>query len=209
MSNPRINTQQSRFLTATASVAGLERFPLGSVESRAAARSLIVERKLISKLGPFASLVRSLPPLSPADAETLRKRITLRERGWDCETGRFSDALCAFAGCGTRDDGIAPCNRSRGNPDPNQAGWRRAGRFRPEMYLQSPRRGNNCRLQVLSMKPGDFILRSERSRALARRMLEQRQRTQERLEISWVVMTPMSRAPQPGVTMAKLGRCAE
>ena len=33
------------------------------------------------------------------------------------------------------------------------------------------------------MKPGDFTLRSERSRAFARRMLEQRQRSCERLEI--------------------------
>jgi hypothetical protein len=75
MSNSRINGPQSQLLPATDPAAGLERFPLGSVQSRAAARSLIVERKLTSKLGPFASLVRSLPPLSPADAETLRKRI--------------------------------------------------------------------------------------------------------------------------------------
>jgi hypothetical protein len=36
---------------------------------------------------------------------------------------------------------------------------------------------------VLCVKPADFTLRSERSRAVARRILEQRQRSRERLEI--------------------------
>jgi hypothetical protein len=67
--------QQSRLLPATAFAAGLERFPLGSVGSRAAARSLVAARQQITKLGPFASLVYSLPPLSRAEAEALRQRI--------------------------------------------------------------------------------------------------------------------------------------
>jgi hypothetical protein len=36
---------------------------------------------------------------------------------------------------------------------------------------------------VLCVKPGDFTLRSQRSRAVARHILEQRQRSRERLEI--------------------------
>jgi hypothetical protein len=75
MSTSRINSPQSRLLPATTSTARLERFPLGSVESRAAARSLVAGRQRISKLGPFARLVASLPPLSAVDAETLRKRL--------------------------------------------------------------------------------------------------------------------------------------
>jgi hypothetical protein len=38
-------------------------------------------------------------------------------------------------------------------------------------------------LQVLFMKPADFALRSERSRASARHLLKQRQRSQERVEV--------------------------
>lgn len=49
--------------------------------------------------------------------------------------------------------------------------------------MQSPSSGKSCGLQVLHMKAGDFTLRSERSRAFARHMLEQRQRSRERLEI--------------------------
>lgn len=45
MSNLRINGSQSCLLPATDSAARLERFPLGSLESRAAVRSLIAERE--------------------------------------------------------------------------------------------------------------------------------------------------------------------
>ena len=75
MKKMREISPQSRLLPATASEAGLERFPLGSVESRAAACSLVSARQQISKLGPFASLIRSLPPLSLGDTEALRRRI--------------------------------------------------------------------------------------------------------------------------------------
>jgi len=75
MKNVRKIGPQSRLLPTTVSAECLERFPLGSLASRAAARSLIAARELASKLGPFASLLRSLPPLSPTASEALRKRI--------------------------------------------------------------------------------------------------------------------------------------
>ena len=75
MRNTRRIGPQSRLLPATASAQCLDMFPIGSLASRAAARSLIAARELVGKLGPFASLLRSLPPLSPAESEVLRKRI--------------------------------------------------------------------------------------------------------------------------------------
>ena len=75
MNSTRRIGPQSRLLPATASAECLERFPIGSLASRAAARSLIAARELVGKLGPFASLLRSLPPLSPAESQALRRRI--------------------------------------------------------------------------------------------------------------------------------------
>jgi hypothetical protein len=75
MSNSRINGAETRLLPATATASSFEGYPVGSLQSRAAARSLVAERQRISKLGPFASLLASLRPFSPAESEALRKGI--------------------------------------------------------------------------------------------------------------------------------------
>jgi len=51
------------------------------------------------------------------------------------------------------------------------------------MYVFDPARWCICDLQVLSLKPGDFPLSSNRSRAAARALLVERQSVYERREV--------------------------